>query len=93
MFCPDNTHTVHLVAHFHREYTGFIGTDFAIILRMIQLVHIALRRPYTFVVLAILIVIFGTMSVLHTPTDVFPNILIPVTSVVWAYDGLPTRRR
>jgi multidrug efflux pump subunit AcrB len=55
---------------------------------MIQLVHVALRRPYTFVVLAILIVIFGTMSVLHTPTDVFPNILIPVTSVVWAYDGL-----
>ncbi len=55
---------------------------------MIQLVHLALRRPYTFVVLAILIVIFGTMSVLHTPTDVFPNILIPVTSVVWAYDGL-----
>ncbi|MEP6601831.1 MAG: efflux RND transporter permease subunit, partial [Nitrospirota bacterium] len=55
---------------------------------MIQLVHIALRRPYTFVVLAILIVIFGAMSVLHTPTDIFPNILIPVTSVVWAYDGL-----
>ncbi len=57
-------------------------------LSMIQLVHIALRRPYTFVVLAILIVLFGVQTTLHMPTDVFPNILIPVTSVVWAYDGL-----
>lgn len=55
---------------------------------MLQLVHIALRRPYTFVVLAILIVLFGVQTTLHMPTDVFPNILIPVTSVVWAYDGL-----
>jgi multidrug efflux pump subunit AcrB len=55
---------------------------------MIQLVHIALRRPYTFVVLAILIVLFGVQTASHMPTDVFPNILIPVTSVVWAYDGL-----
>jgi multidrug efflux pump subunit AcrB len=55
---------------------------------MIQLVHIALRRPYTFVVLAILIVLFGVHTTLHMPTDVFPNILIPVTSVVWSYDGL-----
>ncbi len=55
---------------------------------MIHLVHIALRRPYTFVVLAILIVLFGVQTALHMPTDVFPNILIPVTSVVWAYDGL-----
>lgn len=55
---------------------------------MMQLVHIALRRPYTFVVLGILIVLFGVQTTLHMPTDVFPNILIPVTSVVWAYDGL-----
>src|SRR5215467_6765301 len=55
---------------------------------MIQLVHIALRRPYTFVVLAILIVVLGVQTTLDMPTDVFPNILIPVTSVVWAYDGL-----
>ncbi|WP_455370635.1 efflux RND transporter permease subunit, partial [Petrachloros mirabilis] len=55
---------------------------------MIQLVHIALRRPYTFIVLAILIVLLGVQTTLHMPTDVFPNILIPVTSVVWAYDGL-----
>ncbi len=55
---------------------------------MLQLVHIALRRPYTFIVLAILIVLFGVQTASHMPTDVFPNILIPVTSVVWAYDGL-----
>ncbi|MGD9849936.1 MAG: efflux RND transporter permease subunit [Nitrospirales bacterium] len=55
---------------------------------MNQLVHIALRRPYTFVVLSILIIIFGTLAAVEAPTDVFPNIQIPVTSVVWLYDGL-----
>lgn len=55
---------------------------------MNQIVLIALRRPYTFVVLAILITLFGILSVHDMPTDVFPNIKIPVTSVVWAYDGL-----
>ncbi len=55
---------------------------------MNQIVLIALRRPYTFVVLAILIILFGTKSVLQTPTDVFPNIKIPVISVVWSYAGL-----
>jgi len=55
---------------------------------MNQLVLIALRRPYTFVVLAILIVVFGVMAVFEAPTDVFPVIQIPVSSVVWIYDGL-----
>ncbi|MDN5850636.1 MAG: efflux RND transporter permease subunit, partial [Nitrococcus sp.] len=55
---------------------------------MNKLVVIALRRPYTFVVLAILIVILGVLSVFKTPTDVFPSINIPVTAVVWKYDGL-----
>lgn len=55
---------------------------------MNQLVLIALRRPYTFVVMSILIVLLGTLTVLHMPTDVFPNIDIPVTSVVWIYNGL-----
>ena len=59
---------------------------------MNHLVKIALRRPYTFVVLAFLIVLFGTMSVLHMPTDVFPNITIPITSVVWDYAGLMPRQ-
>jgi multidrug efflux pump subunit AcrB len=56
---------------------------------MLALVRIALRRPYTFVVLALLIVIFGTLSALRTPTDIFPDIKIPVISVVWQYTGLP----
>ncbi len=55
---------------------------------MNEIVLIALRRPYTFVVMSILIVLLGTMTVLHMPTDVFPNINIPVTSVVWIYNGL-----
>jgi multidrug efflux pump subunit AcrB len=53
-----------------------------------QIVLIALRRPYTFVVLSILIVVLGTLTAFHMPTDVFPSITIPVTSVVWVYAGL-----
>ena len=56
---------------------------------MLALVRIALRRPYTFVVLALLILIMGTLSALRTPTDIFPDIPIPVISVVWQYTGLP----
>src|SRR5882724_6970189 len=56
---------------------------------MLALVRIALRRPYTFVVLALLILIFGTLSALRTPTDIFPDIQIPVISVVWQFTGLP----
>jgi CzcA family heavy metal efflux pump len=54
----------------------------------VWIVLTALRRPYTFVVLAIVIALFGVRSVLTTPTDIFPNINIPVVSVVWTYDGL-----
>jgi multidrug efflux pump subunit AcrB len=56
---------------------------------MLALVRVALRRPYTFVVLALLILIFGTLAALRTPTDIFPDIRIPVISVVWQYTGLP----
>ncbi len=52
------------------------------------IVRIALRRPYTFVVFAVLIGIFGTLAGLRTPVDIFPNINIPVVSVVWTYNGL-----
>jgi multidrug efflux pump subunit AcrB len=52
------------------------------------IVRLALRRPYTFVVLAILIFILGTLSALRTPTDIFPNINIPVVSIIWNYTGL-----
>jgi multidrug efflux pump subunit AcrB len=55
---------------------------------MNAIVLIALKRPYTFVVLAILILIFGGRAALQTPTDIFPNIGIPVVAVVWTYNGL-----
>src|SRR6476620_8056865 len=51
-------------------------------------VKLALRRPYTFIVLAVLILIFGVGAALRTPTDIFPNINIPVVSVVFSYTGL-----
>jgi CzcA family heavy metal efflux pump len=54
----------------------------------VWIVQIALRRPYTFVVLALLIALFGIRAALLTPTDIFPNINIPVVSVVWTYNGL-----
>jgi multidrug efflux pump subunit AcrB len=53
------------------------------------LVRLALRRPYTFIVMAMLIVIMGVLSILRMPTDIFPNIDIPVISVIWNYGGLP----
>jgi len=56
---------------------------------MLALVRLALRRPYTPFVLAILIVIFGPLAALKTPTDIFPDIRIPVIAVVWTYRGLP----
>jgi multidrug efflux pump subunit AcrB len=56
---------------------------------MVGIVRLALRRPYTFVVMALLITIFGVGSALRTPTDIFPNINIPVISVVFSYTGLP----
>jgi multidrug efflux pump subunit AcrB len=52
------------------------------------IVRLALRRPYTFVVLSILIVIMGGLSIVRTPTDIFPNINIPVVSIIWNYNGL-----
>ena len=52
------------------------------------IVRVALKRPYTFVVLAILILILGTLSIFRTPTDIFPNINIPVVSIIWNYYGL-----
>ena len=56
---------------------------------MIALVRIALRRPYTFVVLALVIFIIGPLAALRTPVDIFPDIRIPVIAVIWQYTGLP----
>ncbi|MGB8365106.1 MAG: efflux RND transporter permease subunit [Rhizomicrobium sp.] len=56
---------------------------------MVEIVRLALRRPYTSVVLAILILIFGVLAATRTATDIFPDIKIPVIAVVWTYRGLP----
>jgi len=53
------------------------------------IVRLALHRPYTFVVASILILFLGIVSIRNTPTDIFPNIDIPVVSVIWNYSGLP----
>jgi CzcA family heavy metal efflux pump len=53
------------------------------------IVRIALRRPYTFIVLALLIVLVGAFSILRTATDIFPEIRIPIVNVIWSYTGLP----
>src|SRR5258706_4258305 len=52
------------------------------------IVRLALRRPYTFVVVSILILIMGGLAIVRTPTDIFPNINIPVVSIIWNYNGL-----
>jgi multidrug efflux pump subunit AcrB len=52
------------------------------------IVKLALSRPYTFVVGSILILILGALAIFRTPTDIFPNINIPVVSIIWTYNGL-----
>jgi multidrug efflux pump subunit AcrB len=52
------------------------------------IVRLALRRPYTFAVFALLLMILGPIAILRTPTDIFPNIDIPVVAMVWQYEGL-----
>ena len=54
-----------------------------------NVVGLALKRPYTFVVMALLLLILGPLAALRTPTDIFPEIRIPVIAVAWAYTGLP----
>jgi multidrug efflux pump subunit AcrB len=56
---------------------------------MFSIVEIALKRPYTFVVMAILLLILGILSALRMPTDIFPEIRIPVIAVAWQYTGMP----
>lgn len=54
------------------------------------IVRLALNRPYTIAVMALLILIMGVLSIMRTPTDIFPNINIPVVNVIWTYKGLST---
>ncbi|MDE2301999.1 MAG: efflux RND transporter permease subunit [Sphingomonadales bacterium] len=56
---------------------------------MIQIVKVALHRPLTFIVMAILIAVMGIIAAIETPIDIFPNIDIPVIAVAWQYAGLP----
>jgi multidrug efflux pump subunit AcrB len=56
---------------------------------MLGIVRIALARPYTFVVVALLILLFGSLSALRMPVDIFPSINIPIIGVAWQYQGLP----
>ena len=56
---------------------------------MVAIVRIALTRPYTFVVMAMLIIIIGPLAALRTPVDIFPDIRIPVIAIIWSYTGLP----
>ena len=56
---------------------------------LIDVVRVALKRPYTFVVLALLLLIIGPLAALRTPVDIFPEIRIPVIAVAWQYTGLP----
>ncbi|HEY2469464.1 MAG TPA: efflux RND transporter permease subunit, partial [Terracidiphilus sp.] len=52
------------------------------------IVKLALSRPYTFIILGLLILILSPVVILKTPTDIFPNINVPVVAVSWEYDGL-----
>ncbi len=56
---------------------------------LVDVVGIALKRPYTFVVMALLMLVLGPLAAMRTPTDIFPEIRIPVIAVAWAYTGLP----
>src|SRR6266511_6377700 len=52
------------------------------------IVRLALRRPYTFTVVAILVVLLGIVTITRMATDIFPTINIPVVSVIWSYSGV-----
>jgi multidrug efflux pump subunit AcrB len=52
------------------------------------IVNIALKRPYTFIVLALLILLISPLVIMRTPTDIFPNVDIPVVAALWSYSGL-----
>ena len=52
------------------------------------IVRLALRRPYTFVIVALLLVVLGVVTVQRMPTDIFPNVDIPVVTVIWSFTGI-----
>ncbi len=52
------------------------------------IVRLALRRPYTFVVMSLMIVLLGGLAIMRMPTDIFPEINIPIVNVIWGYTGV-----
>ncbi len=54
-----------------------------------SMIRLALQRPYTFVVVAIMIAIVGVWKINETSKDIFPDINLPIVSIVWTYNGLP----
>src|ERR1700737_3493592 len=87
--------TVHhdaLVAGKYLALKEYVNAETAIVRRSgaigMWIVQVALKRPYTFIVLAFLIAIFGSLSAVRSSTDIFTSINIPVVSVVWPYSGL-----
>ena len=52
------------------------------------IVRLALRRPYTFVVVALLIIALGIVTIERMSTDIFPNVDIPVVTVIWSFTGI-----
>lgn len=52
------------------------------------IVRLALRRPYTFVIVALLIGLLGMVTIQRTPTDIFPEVNIPIVSVIWSLNGI-----
>jgi len=54
----------------------------------VWIVRVALQRPYTFIMLAVLIVLMGGYAIVNTATDIFPNIKIPIAAVIWRYNGI-----
>jgi multidrug efflux pump subunit AcrB len=56
---------------------------------MLGIVRLALNRPYTFIVVALLIFLIGTLAAVRMPVDIFPSIDIPIIGVAWQYQGLP----
>ncbi|MFO1393898.1 MAG: efflux RND transporter permease subunit [Steroidobacteraceae bacterium] len=56
---------------------------------LVNVVRVALRKPYTFVVMALLLLIIGPLAAMRTPTDIFPEIRIPVIAIAWQYTGMP----
>ena len=59
---------------------------------LVKVVRVALDKPYTFVVMSLLLLILGPLAALRTPTDIFPEIKIPVIAVAWQYTGLPAEQ-